>query len=278
MLSPSRISKINPGQSTDGGLPLAVHDGDALAADQLVLIHGRDAHSITLPSAISTTRSQASATVGECVIRTTADWIGVPQPAQGLEDDLLVGGIELAGRLVGEDDSGSPGGGGGDRHALLLAAGEPIRSVVRSLLEAEDGQRLARPPRRIAIQISARLTAAATFSRADRVGQRLSDWKTTAISLPRIRASSFSSSRASERPSILTSPAEGTSIAAARESMVLLPDPEGPTTATVSRGSTFRFRPRSATVSVEPARKILKTSISSRPGGSASSPGCSGST
>src|SRR5262249_59907013 len=70
------------------------------------------------------------------------------------------------------------------------------------------------------------------FSRADRVGQRLPDWKTTAIRRARSSASSASERRARDRPSIRTSPAEGTSIADPIESIVLFPLPDGPTTAT----------------------------------------------
>ena len=98
------------------------------------------------------------------------------------------------------------------------------------------------------------------------------------ISRARSPASSDSDIRASERPATLTSPAEGTSIAAPMESIVLFPLPDGPTTATISRGSTRRSSPRRATVSAGPERKILKTSISSSAGGSASSDARSGST
>ena len=74
------------------------------------------------------------------------------------------------------------------------------------------------------------------------------------------RASPASSSSPSERSPARTSPAEGSSSAAASASIVLLPQPEGPSTATSSPRSTRSSRPRSATVSTGPERKILKTS------------------
>ena len=52
--------------------------------------------------------------------------------------DLVAGlGVELAGRLVGEQDDWLFHEGTGDRHSLLLAAGELVGAVVQTVLEAD---------------------------------------------------------------------------------------------------------------------------------------------
>ena len=53
----------------------------------------------------------------------------------------LVGGVELAGRLVGEHERRSARVRRGDRHPLLLAAGQRARAVRAAISEAERGQR-----------------------------------------------------------------------------------------------------------------------------------------
>ena len=49
---------------------------------------------------------------------------GVVEPAEHLHDLVAGRGVEVAGRLVGQDDVGVVDQRPGDRHALLLAAGE----------------------------------------------------------------------------------------------------------------------------------------------------------
>ena len=67
------------------------------------------------------------------------------QAAQRSQDDVLVGGVELTGRLVGEDQRRPPGDGGGDRDPLLLAARERRGAVLGAGAEAELDQRLGPP-------------------------------------------------------------------------------------------------------------------------------------
>ena len=59
--------------------------------------------------------------------------VGLSEEAEDLDGCLAV---ELAGRLVGQDDRRIVGQGEGDRHALLLAARQPVRAVVRPILKA----------------------------------------------------------------------------------------------------------------------------------------------
>src|SRR5262245_28394972 len=55
------------------------------------------------------------------------------QLAQEVHDRLAVPRVEVAGRLVGEQDRGPPRERAGDRHALLLAAGELRGMVVHAV-------------------------------------------------------------------------------------------------------------------------------------------------
>src|SRR5215203_1524512 len=54
-------------------------------------------------------------------------------------------GVEVAGRLVGEDDSRFADQGAGDRDALLLAAGELRRTVGAAVIEPDGGDQLVDP-------------------------------------------------------------------------------------------------------------------------------------
>ena len=61
--------------------------------------------------------------------------------AQQREDRLGVARVEIAGRLVGDDQIGIGDDGARDGDALLLAARERARVVVEPLVEADDAQR-----------------------------------------------------------------------------------------------------------------------------------------
>jgi len=64
--------------------------------------------------------------------------------AQVLEqgDDFLAGGeVQVAGRLVGQDDGRGVGQGTGDGHALLLAAGQLLGFVPIAVAQADQGQK-----------------------------------------------------------------------------------------------------------------------------------------
>ena len=59
------------------------------------------------------------------------------EAAEELHDRAAGAGVELAGRLVGEQEGGLIGEGAGDGDALLLAAGEFVRAVLRAVAEAD---------------------------------------------------------------------------------------------------------------------------------------------
>ena len=92
------------------------------------------------PSRTRTTRRACAAMSGSWVIRTTV----LPASLSCLEDaDDLLGRVrvEVAGRLVGEQDGRIGDQGAGDRHALLLAAGELRGVVVLAAGEADPLER-----------------------------------------------------------------------------------------------------------------------------------------
>jgi hypothetical protein len=63
------------------------------------------------------------------------------QVVQQLDDRFAVGRVEVAGRLVGEQDEGLTRQRSGDRDALLLTAGQLARKVFRAVRHADLFQR-----------------------------------------------------------------------------------------------------------------------------------------
>ncbi len=66
--------------------------------------------------------------------------LGVQAPQQG-EDFPRALAVEVAGRLVGDDDRGVGDEGARDGHALLLAAGELVGVVLHAVREAHERER-----------------------------------------------------------------------------------------------------------------------------------------
>ena len=77
--------------------------------------------------------------------------------------------VEVAGRLVGEEQARRVDDGAGDRHALLLAAGKLRRPVRRPLVDAEIFEQLQRALLRLAAAEGRRSSAAARGSPAPRI-------------------------------------------------------------------------------------------------------------
>jgi hypothetical protein len=73
------------------------------------------------------------------------DSLGVRQRPHQLHDLLCVDGVELAGRLVGDQQPGPVGQRPRDRHPLLLAAGQLVGALVRMLPEPDHPQQQHRP-------------------------------------------------------------------------------------------------------------------------------------
>ena len=85
--------------------------------------------------------------------------------------------VEVAGRLVGEDDGRFGDQGAGDGDALLLAAGELGGPVGAAVLEADRADQLVDPLRRSGLRPAIE-SGSTRFSSAVRTGSRLKNWKT----------------------------------------------------------------------------------------------------
>ena len=96
----------------------------------------------TRPSRIRTTRSQAVADLG--VVGDEDERLAVlaVEPAEEGEDLGRALRVEVAGRLVGEDERRPVHQRSGDRHPLLLAAGELGRAMVASAGQPDEVERL----------------------------------------------------------------------------------------------------------------------------------------
>ena len=88
-----------------------------------------------------TTRCAYSAMSGSWVTSTMVLPLAVESVERGHDLDAGLG-VEIAGRLVGQDDGRAVDEGAGDGDALALAAGEFVGLVVHARLEADVGERL----------------------------------------------------------------------------------------------------------------------------------------
>ena len=124
-----------------------------------------------------TWRGRAAATSASWVMST----IVPPRAVERAEDahDLGAGvAVEVAGRLVGQDERRARDQRPGDRDALLLAAGELGRLVVEPVAEPDPLERGARRARaRSRRETPWYSSGVATFSSAVVRGSRLYDWK-----------------------------------------------------------------------------------------------------
>ena len=167
--------------------------------------------------------------------------------------------VQVAGRLVGEQEGRPVDERAGERHPLLLAGGQLVGTVA---LLARRG----RPPpgRRAIAADSSRPSGsraghdegqAHVLARRERIGTRLKNWKTKPVLRPaelrrRVVAEPADRRRRRGRPRRSV----GRSSPPRRWRSVLLPEPDGPITATNSPGSTASDTPRTASTSAPPIR------------------------
>ena len=146
------------------------------------------------------------------------------------------GRVERAGRLVGEQQARLVRERPGDRDALALAAGEHRRPRVGPARRARPRASSSRA--RVSRSARGRRPNIAiwTFSEAVSVGRRLCAWKTNPIVVGAVGGGALEPCESA--PSTAIEPASGVSSAPIRFSIVLLPEPDAPVSATSSPGST----------------------------------------
>ena len=148
-------------------------------------------------------------------------------------------GVELAGRLVGEEELRAVGERPGDRDALLLAARQLVRPVLRPVRQPDDVEQLRDP--RVALLDRLAWTSrsgTSTFSAAVRNGTSPNAWKMNATVLRRTSTSGVLAQRRDLEPSTTTVPAVGWSRPPSRLRSVVLPLPDRPRTASSSPRAT----------------------------------------
>ena len=114
----------------------------------------------------------------------------VDEPPQQAHDRLRPCGVELRGRLVGDQQPRLVREGAGDRDALLLAARELLRAMVHPVGEVDEPQQLAHAPSAPRRVDRRRRSGTSTFSAALRIGIRPNAWKTNPIVSRRYSTSS----------------------------------------------------------------------------------------
>ena len=148
--------------------------------------------------------------------------------------------VERGERLVHEQDLRVVDEGGGERDALALAAGQLVRVAVLEGGQADPGQPVPGPLLASALGTPRKRGPAMTLDSTVRQGKTASCWKTKPTSVPMPRTGS---------PPTRTSPSVGSSRPLTRVSVVDLPQPVGPTTATNSPRPTVRSSSRTAVCS-----------------------------
>jgi hypothetical protein len=158
----------------------------------------------------------------------------VAEPAQQLQHFAPALGVEAAGGLVGEQQAGL----GGERPRVSARWRKRSPSPNRSKSGATS--RCAALQRWVFSSFSTALSIALT------PGSRSKLWRMKPSSMSRKRDASRSLSEEMSRPPISTVPEVGASSVAIISSSVVLPDPLGPYSATISPGSTRSDTPSTA--------------------------------
>ena len=203
------------------------------------------------PSRIRSTRWARVATCGLCVARTTV-W---PSRVTRESSSMMTPASSRSRLAVGSSAQTSAG-----RCTSALASATRCWSPPWSW-SGRRGATWASPStssissaRRRASRAPApsRSSGISTLSTAVRTGRRLKAWKTKPMCRARYAVRSRSDMEQMSRPSMSTSPPLKRSRPARQLSSVVLPEPDGPTTATISPRATSRSTPRSASTTAAP--------------------------
>ena len=170
---------------------------------------------------------------------------------------------------VGSSNSTSFGSfmsGSTDRNTLLLAARQLRRQVLRPVGQAELGQQAVGSfAGRLALATAELVRTTRRFSRALRNGTRLTDWNTKPTFVLAERGQLLVAvpgdlTRRRPRPS----PGSGPGCHRRSSTASSLPEPDGPTRATISSWPTVRVAWSSATMSLSPTRLHLPDVVHSQ--------------
>ena len=183
------------------------------------------AASIT-PERMRSVRSQRAASAGSWVTSASVAPRSRGQREQEIDDRAPGRLVEIAGRLVGDQQRGPRRQRARERDALLLAARE-LGGIMAAAARRGRPAPVPLAARAKASRAPASSSGAATFSSAVIVGMRWNDWKTMPIRAPRNRASASSLMRWMATPSTRIAPLSGRSSPAMVISSVDLPEPDG---------------------------------------------------
>jgi hypothetical protein len=167
--------------------------------------------------------------------------------------------VEIACRLVAEEQRRVGDDRAGDADPLLLAARELPRIVARAIAESDDAQ--GEVDARAAPLREVRSSGNSTLRSAVRTGSRLYNWKTKPMCRARQRDSFAPRRLLIVSPPMSMVPSEGASSPPSRLSSVVLPDPEGPISARKSPCGIERFTPCRTSMRSLPRVKYLWTSV-----------------
>ena len=190
--------------------------------------------------------------------------LALGQVAEQLEDPGADLGVEVGGRLVGEDDRRGAGQGAGDRHPLLLPAGEVAGQEAGAVgqahrLEHAGRLRLRRPAPR-ALEIQGVLDVLGRRQRGKQVELLEHEPDRRPPELPAAAPAGTGPPRAPRSP---PAPTSGVSMQPRIVRKVVLPEPEGPSRATISPRRRVRLAPRRTGTDSEPSRNVLTTFVAS---------------
>ena len=146
------------------------------------VLYAAECSTTMFPSPLASSPSWISRTRSSGVMKRRS-WVTTTQvvPERFLEAaedrvDLVAGlRIELAGRLVGEQQDRLLDEGPGDRHSLLLAAGKLVRAVIEPVFEADLASAARRPAAAVPGDMPLGMNGTRTFSSAVRLLIRLND-------------------------------------------------------------------------------------------------------
>ena len=189
---------------------------------------------------------------------------GAGDLAEEVEHDLAVLRVERGGGFVADDERRFVDERAGDGDALLLAAGEFVRSFLPSGAEADLVEDFARADlRAFPLETPWMSSGTPTFSAKVRVGMRLNCWKMKPMFFARKRVSAPPDIFSSALPKTLMVPLSTRMVPAMALSRVVFPQPDGPTNIRISPVRAWRLTCLSTWMRSGPSPKLFSTARTS---------------